>query len=86
MHTVSTWDHRSPADFRAAAIKEYERYGCVTVERSEAKSIEKTEQGLWQVIDSNSKTHLAYKVILATGVDDVYPDIEGYADCWVSGM
>jgi hypothetical protein len=26
------------------------------------------------------------KVILATGVRDIYPDIEGYDECWAYGM
>lgn len=86
MHAVTGWDHRSPDDFRKAAIKEYERYGCVTIEPAEARSIEKLENGLWKATDINGKTHFAHKVVLATGVEDVYPDINGYSECWVSGM
>ena len=86
MHAVPTWDHRNPSDFRAAAIKDYERYGCVQIERTEVKSARKNEKGLFEIVEPSGTTHLGHKLILATGVEDLFPDIEGYSDCWVSGM
>jgi thioredoxin reductase len=29
MHTVATWDHRNPQEFREAARKDLERYGTI---------------------------------------------------------
>ena len=86
MHAVSTWDHRDPKEFRKAAIKDYERYGCVTIESAVVNSIKKTEQGVFEATDTKGKVYLTRKIILATGVEDIYPEIDGYADCWVSGM
>lgn len=85
MHTVPTWDHRDPADFRAAAKAGFDRYGTTTVENTEIKTIKQRDDGIFEA--SNGKTTwTANKVILATGVEDIFPEIEGYAECWVSGM
>ncbi|KAF2116033.1 hypothetical protein BDV96DRAFT_491828 [Lophiotrema nucula] len=86
MHTVPTWDHRNPEDFRAAARKDLERYGTVTVENAEIVMIEKKEDGMFKVKDDDGKTWVGRKVILATGVKDVFPNIPGYAECWISGI
>ncbi|KAJ4391003.1 hypothetical protein N0V93_004602 [Gnomoniopsis smithogilvyi] len=85
MHTLSSWDHRDPAEFRDAALKELERYGTVTVDRTEVESIKQTEDGMIEATGSG-KTVKGKKVILATGVEDIFPDIPGYADCWVTGI
>lgn len=84
-HTVSTWDHRDPAEFRAASLKDLERYGTVTIDQSEVETVKQNEDGTIEAT-SNGKKVLGKKLILATGVEDVFPDIPGYAECWVSGM
>jgi gliotoxin/aspirochlorine biosynthesis thioredoxin reductase len=86
MHTMPTWDHQDPKAFRDAALKDLERYGSVTVEKAAIKTIKKREDGLFEVGDDGGRSWTGKKVVLATGVEDVYPDIAGYADCWVSGI
>lgn len=86
MHAVAAWDHKDPKEFRAAALEGFKRYGCVTVEHAEAKGIKKTEKGLFEITDGNGKVYSAKKVVLASGVEDIYPEIDGYKECWVSGM
>jgi thioredoxin reductase len=85
MHTVPTWDHQDPQAFRAAAIKDLERYGSITVKRVEIETIKQRDDGLFEAI-SSGETWTGKKVILATGIEDVFPDIPGYAECWISGM
>ncbi|KAH8726577.1 hypothetical protein GQ44DRAFT_650316, partial [Phaeosphaeriaceae sp. PMI808] len=85
MHTMPTWDHQDPKAFRDAAIKDFERYGSITVEKAEIETIKKRDDGIFEV-RSGGKTWTGRKVVLATGVEDVFPDIPGYADCWVSGI
>ncbi|KAH9888160.1 FAD/NAD(P)-binding domain-containing protein [Xylariomycetidae sp. FL2044] len=85
MHTLATWDHQDPAKFRAAARADLERYGTVTVENVEIESITRRDDGLFEA-RGDGKTWTGKKVILATGVEDIFPDIPGYADCWVSGV
>lgn len=86
MHTIPTWDHKSPAEFRAAATQEFERYGTVTVENAEVKSARKMEDGSFEVNGIKGEVWQGRKVVLATGMDDEFPDIAGYEECWISGM
>jgi thioredoxin reductase len=86
MHTLATWDHRSPEDWRAAARKDFERYGTVTVENEDVVKVEKLRDGIFKASAASGKTWTARKLILATGVEDVFPDIPGYAESWISGM
>ncbi|RWA06389.1 hypothetical protein EKO27_g8723 [Xylaria grammica] len=86
MYTVASWDHRDPEEFRAASRADLTRYGSVTIENAEVESLKQREDGLFQVVAGDGKTWTGKKIILATGVEDVFPDIPGYADCWVSGI
>ena len=85
MHTVPSWDHRDPAEFRAKARADLDRYGSVQIENSEVKTIKQREDGLFEAV-AGGKTYVAKKVILATGMEDILPDITGYTECWVTGM
>jgi thioredoxin reductase len=86
MHTVPTWDHRDPSEFREAARKDFDRYGTVKVENAEVASVKNTADGLFEATGTNGQVWTGRKLVLATGVVDIFPDIEGYANCWISGM
>jgi thioredoxin reductase len=85
MHTMPSWDHQDPQVFREKSVKDFERYGSITVEKIEIDTLKQREDGLFEATGGN-RTWTGKKVILATGVEDIYPDIPGYAECWVSGM
>lgn len=85
MHTVPSWDHRDPAEFRATSLAQFERYGSVTVQNVEIKSVERNEDSTFKVT-GGGKSWIGRKLLLATGAEDVFPDIPGYAECWISGM
>lgn len=87
MHNVPGWDHRAPADFRAAVRADLVgRYSTIQLEDVAIESIRKADNGLFEAKDANGKTWLGKKLVLATGVKDIMPDIPGYEDCWVRGM
>jgi gliotoxin/aspirochlorine biosynthesis thioredoxin reductase len=87
MHAVTTWDHRPPQEFRNTAKSSIlSRYSTIRFEDARIDSLKKTDKGIFQLIDENGKEWFGRKLLLATGVKDVYPDINGYGDCWVSGM
>lgn len=86
MHTLATWDHRDPAEWRAAATKDFERYGLVQIVKEKAERAQKLGDSLFRVITSSGKAWEAKKLILATGVEDVFPDIPGYSECWIAAM
>lgn len=93
LHTVAAWDHADPHEFLARARADLDRYGSVHVVRDTVVSLTRREKdGLFEAVvtgdggSENSKSYVAKKVILATGVEDIFPDIEGYAECWITGM
>lgn len=85
MHTLPAWDHRDPAEFRSASLAGLERYGSITVENVEIEAIKQNDDRTFEASGAG-KTWTGKKVILATGVEDIFPDITGYAECWVSAM
>lgn len=88
MHTVLTWDHKDPKDYRAAARANIlERYQTIQFADVELKSIRKIEDGFFEATsDGNHHKWVGRKVVLATGTVDIYPDLEGYAECWAKGV
>ncbi|KAI1170916.1 FAD/NAD(P)-binding domain-containing protein [Nemania sp. FL0916] len=86
MHTLPSWDHEDPEKFRATSRAGLERYGSVTVENAEVASLKMRDDGLFETTADGGKIWVGKKVILATGVEDVFPDIPGYAECWISGI
>jgi len=87
MYTLPTWDHKDPADFRAATRRDIStRYSTTRFEEVKIESIESVEKGLFMATDARGTEWLGKKVVLATGVTDVFPDICGYDECWVKGI
>ncbi|MCJ1271571.1 hypothetical protein MMC22_011473 [Lobaria immixta] len=87
MHNVATWDHRDPAEFRATAREDIlRRYTTIQFQNSTIESIRKTPQGQFEATDAQGQVWTGRKVMLATGVRDVFPDIDGYADCWAKSI
>lgn len=87
MHNVLTWDHANPANFRAKAREDIlKRYDTISFEDVEVESVVKTTAGLFEATDATGKKWLGRKLMLATGVTDVMPDIKGYKECWARGM
>ncbi|KAI4150717.1 MAG: hypothetical protein LQ340_003931, partial [Diploschistes diacapsis] len=88
MHTVVTWDHRDSKDFRAAARKNIlEGYQTVQFQDVKVETVKQLgDGGLFEVVDVHGKSWQGRKLVLAMGVVDVYPEIEGYAECWVTGV
>ena len=88
MHTVLTWDHKDPKDFRGAARQNIlDGYQTVQFVDIELRAIRKTDKGLFEVIDNGEgKRWIGRKVILATGATDIFPEIEGYGERWSKGM
>lgn len=93
MHTLPTWDHVNPAEFRAAAREEVlNRYQTIKFHDIALKQITgpvHEELGANKYFDAVSADNQRWRgrsIILATGVRDVLPDIQGYDECWVKGI
>ncbi|GKT39876.1 thioredoxin-1 [Colletotrichum spaethianum] len=88
MHNVLGFDHVSPAVFRAKARDDImSRYAeSVTFADVEVLKTSKVREGLFKVEDAQGKTWFGRRLVLATGVTDIMPDIQGYGDCWGRGI
>ena len=87
MHNVPTWDHQDPAAFRKKARADIEkRYSTIQFQSANLTRVFKTPQGGFEVEDDQGTAWKGRKLVLATGVEDLYPNIEGYGDCWARGM
>ncbi|KAM0368658.1 hypothetical protein ACHAPY_011337 [Fusarium culmorum] len=93
MHMVATWDHRRPDEFRVAARKELQRYERFKYREVEVVSVRQTTstqsgklEALFNAKAADGTEYAARKLILATGVKDVFPKIEGFSECWAKGI
>ena len=88
MHNVLTWDHRDPAEFRAAARKELTegRYKTIKIAETKITKVHKTNAGQFEATDGEGNVWYGRKLVLATGVKDVYPSLPGYEECWPESM
>lgn len=84
MHNVVGWDHRDPADFRAKARQDLLARYSSTVQFHDfgIESVSKRDDGRFEARDEKGGVWRGKKLVLAVGVRDVFPDIEGYAECW----
>lgn len=87
MHNVLTWDHKSPADFRASARANIlSRYEGVVFRESRVDNIVKLQDDTFEVTDESGGKTAGRKVVLATGVSDVMPEIQGFGELWGRSM
>ncbi|WP_430108224.1 hypothetical protein [Paenibacillus sp. B1-33] len=68
-------------EFRRIAHGELQRYPSVSLLKSEAVSVSKIEsnESNFEVQDASGKRIQARKLILATGVKEIFPEIDGFA-------
>jgi thioredoxin reductase len=75
-------DGATPAEFRSRARQELSRYATVELVEADAESVRTTGSGRFLVGLGNGDTIEASTVLLATGVVDIYPTLDGFSDCW----
>lgn len=87
MHNVATWDHVNPMEFRKKAREDIQaRYNTIKFENTTVDTLYKTPKGIFEATDIRGNVWAGRKVILASGVKDIFPEIEGYGDAWIKGM
>lgn len=79
-HNFITHDGRKPADISADARAQVLKYDTVSLVNGIAEAAARTEQGFRVTV--GNEHYEAKKLILATGVHDVMPDIDGFAASW----
>lgn len=80
-HNFLTQDGKTPKEIATIAKKQVEKYDTIKFYQGKAVNGIKTNNGFEITTDTNDK-FLAKKLIFATGIKDIMPDIKGFAECW----
>jgi thioredoxin reductase len=80
-HNFITHDGQKPSEIAALAKQQVKHYHTVEFLNGLAINGEKTKNGFEILTDSGEKFN-ASKLIFASGIDDLMPDIPGYAESW----
>lgn len=86
LHLLPTWDHQGPDQFRAGARADLEKYESIKVRYSEVKSVKRESESLFEATDAEGNKWRGRKLILASGVEEIFPAIKGYEECWAYCM
>jgi thioredoxin reductase len=86
LHLIPSWDHKPPEQFLAAGRSELEKYDNSRIEFTKVVSAKKLMDGSFEVTDTHGTSYKGRKLIIANGVEEVFPDIDGYRECWGFGM
>ncbi|KGO92476.1 NAD(P)/FAD-dependent oxidoreductase [Flavobacterium subsaxonicum] len=80
-HNFLTQDGETPAAISAKAKEQVMAYPTVTFLNDSAVKAASAENG-FSITTENGKTFTGKKLLLATGIKDIMPEIDGFAECW----
>ena len=80
-HNFLTQDGKTPTEISTLAKQQVEKYKSIKFYNGIAVSGMKAETGFEITTQTNEKFN-AKKLIFATGVKDIMPNIKGFAECW----
>jgi len=80
-HNFITHDGEAPHIIRDKALSQVLQYKTVSFMNGLAISARKTENGFWVQMDKGTELSCS-KLIFASGIKDILPEIEGFAECW----
>lgn len=80
-HNFITHDGDTPAEISAKAKEQVLLYPTISFVNDKAIKAIKMADG-FEISTESGKSYSAKKLLLATGVKDIMPNIEGFAQCW----
>jgi thioredoxin reductase len=80
-HNFLTQDGKTPGEIAALGRQQVEKYDTVKFVNGLATAGRKTESG-FEIQTDVGQTFKARKLIFATGIKDIMPAIDGFAECW----
>lgn len=80
-HNFITHDGESPKAIADSARNQVLKYDTVSFMHATALDVKKITEG-FEVYASPESLFTTRKLLFATGITDLMPDIEGFADCW----
>jgi len=81
MHNYLTRDGIKPVDFLQIAKQEARKYA-IFIKKIEVSKAVKNKAGLFEITDAKGDRHLAKKILLATGLSDTLPEVEGLRELY----
>jgi len=81
IHNFITHDGETPAAIAQKAREQVLKYPTIKQINDTVLSFNKTEYG-FNITTANNAASNTKKIIFATGVKDISPEIKGFADCW----
>ena len=80
-HNFLTQDGKAPAEIAAIAKSQVEQYDTVTFLSGLAVVGKKTDSG-FEIKTEDGELFESKKLIFASGIKDILPEIPGFAECW----
>ncbi|MBB6002661.1 NAD(P)/FAD-dependent oxidoreductase [Arcicella rosea] len=81
-HNVITLDGESPSAITQKAKNQVLAYDTVTFLNGLATKASKANDENFEVQTADGEIFVAKKLLFATGVSDIMPDIKGFSECW----
>ncbi|MEU6743913.1 NAD(P)/FAD-dependent oxidoreductase [Streptosporangium sandarakinum] len=82
VHGIVGLDGLSPDEYRRRAWTDLARYGMADMYETTATDVIPDPEGGFTVLSDRRGPLWARQVLLATGVIDVHPEVEGFGECW----
>ncbi|MGX7689070.1 NAD(P)/FAD-dependent oxidoreductase [Flectobacillus roseus] len=79
-HNFITQDGETPFEIFQKAKSQVLAYPTVDFRENKVLTVLKTEEGF--KVKTSDDSFFTKKIILATGIKDIFPDIKGFEDCW----
>lgn len=80
-HNFITHDGDTPSDIAKLALEQVLKYPTIEIKNEEAISSVKMENG-FEIITNTGIVYSCKKIVFATGIRDLMPEIKGFAACW----
>ncbi|MCE7066145.1 NAD(P)/FAD-dependent oxidoreductase [Dyadobacter sp. CY326] len=80
-HNFLTQDGQTPTQIAQIGKEQVKRYSSIHFYEGSATDGRKVNEG-FEISTESGDTFKAKKLIFATGLKDIMPDIPGYAECW----
>ena len=81
-----TWENQDPEKFREAARAELRESGLCRFVDTGVDRVEKLDNGIFQAVDTSGEIWLGRKLLFATGMEDVFPALDGYEENYPTRM
>jgi thioredoxin reductase len=81
-HNFITDDGISPHELREKSRMQLEKYKTVTLLDGLVIEVIGSNENNFEVITENNQRFNAKKLLFATGITDINPNIEGFSECW----